>query len=128
MKIFEQFKKSKPIAQDSEFVNVYKFALDDKEYKIIIPKKTANRHSILHCTDDYIAWEQAPLFPRLVGRSYGLRKPIYKFDTDKNYVTIFVIKGKPNGVTGLDDGIFKSVRKFDPKFINVMNYKSFKKL
>ena len=128
MKIFEQFKNSNPITQNNEFVNVYNFSLNDKEYKIIIPKKIANRHSILHCIDDYIAWEQAPLFPRLVGRSYGIRKPIYKFDNTKDSITIFVVKGNPNGVIGLDDGIFKSVHKFDPNFINVMDYKSFKKL
>ncbi len=126
MKIFEQFTKTKPITMETEFVKIYKLSHNNKDYEIIIPKRTANRHSIIHCIDDYIAWEQAPLFPRLVGRIRGIKTPICKFAPKKDCATIFVIKGKPNGITGLDDGIFRSALKFDKEHINVMTLASLK--
>ncbi len=128
MKLFEQFIKTKPLLEETEHIKVYKLLHNGEHYKIIIPKKRANRHTIIHCVDDYIAWEQAPLFPRLEGRSYGIKSPIYKFPSDKDCYTIFAIKGNPNGVIGLDSGIFKSGKQFDRHFINIIKYNTLKKL
>ena len=47
---------------------------------------------------------------------------------DKNMVTLFVIKGKPRSIWGLDEGIFCSVNHMDPSHINVMSEKKFKEL
>ena len=36
--------------------------------------------------------------------------------------------GKPNSITGLDEGVFRSIHKYDESFINVMSEKRFKEL
>ena len=128
MKIFEQFKNTNPSICDNKFVKVYKFVADGKDYKIIIPKKRANHHTIIHCVDNHIDWEQYPLLPRIWSGRLKDTKTIFKVEKPKNETVIFVIKGNPNGVTGLDDGIFRGVKKFDENYVNIMSYKKFKQL
>ncbi len=127
MKIFDSFKSSKEFILKTQFVNVYSTKCDDKEYTIIIPKKIANKHTIIHFIDNTICWEQVPRFWRLAGRRYGDKIPIYKFD-EKVSNTIFVVKGTPLGDEGLDNGIFRSSKKYDENFVNCMSYKKFKKI
>ena len=127
MKIFECFKRSKELIDETEFVKVYKLLCEEKEYKIIITKRVANKHTIIHFIDNTVCWEQIPRLPRLAGRQYGDKIPIYKF-TDKPVNTIFVLKGIPLADEGLDDGIFKSLKKYDENFVNCMTYKKFKEM
>ena len=70
------------------------------------------------------------MVPRLVGRTGlgGDRIPVAQISPSKDAVTLFIIKGKPNSITGLDEGIFRSVHKFDKKLINVMSEARFKEL
>ena len=128
MKLFNSFKTNKELINQTEFVNVYSVKSDEKEYTIIIPKKRANNKTIIHFVDNTICWEQIPRFPRLAGRQYGERIPIYKFDDNKFLNTIFVLKGVPLGDDGLDNGIFRSSKKYDENYVNCITYKRFKKM
>ena len=127
MKLFNSFKTNKRLINQTEFLNVYSVKSDDKEYTVIIPRKTANKKTIIHFIDNTICWEQSPRFPRLAGRQYGDKIPIYKFDW-KVLNTIFVVKGNPLGDKGLDNGIFRSSKKYDENHVNCMTYKKFKKM
>ena len=127
MKLFNSFKTNKELINPTEFVNVYSVKCDEKEYTIIIPKKRANNKTIIHFVDNTIYWERIPRFPRLAGRQYGDRIPIYKFD-NKLSNTIFVLKGVPLGDAGLDNGIFRSSKKYDENYVNCINYKKFKEM
>ncbi len=127
MNLFNSFKSNKKLIIQTEFVNVYSVKCDEKEYTIIIPKKVANRHTIIHFINNTISWEQTPRFPRLVGQC-GDRIPIYQFDGGEISNTIFVLKGTPGGDEGLDNGIFRSAKKYDENFVNCMTYKKFKKM
>ena len=127
MNLFDCFKESKRLVKQTEFVNVYSVKCDDKEYKIIIPKKRANDHTVIHFIDNTICWEQIPRFPRIVGRCYSERIPIYNFD-GKISNTIFVVKGAPLADEGLDSGIFRSRRRYDENFVNCMTFKRFKEM
>ena len=128
MKLFEQFKISKQLIEKTKFVKIYKCVLDDKEYKILVTKRFANRHTVIHCIDDRIVWEQIPALINWGGKMPGKREIVYKFAQDKNSVIVFVIRGKPNGITGLDDGIFRCANNFDDNYISVMTYNRFKNL
>ena len=128
MKLFNSFKENKELINETEFVNVYSVKCDAKEYTIIIPKKRANNQTIIYFSDNTIYWEQVPRFPRLAGRQYGDRIPIYKFDGEKCLNTIFVVKGTPLGDEGLDNGIFRSSKKYDENYVNCMTYKKFKEM
>ena len=127
MKLFNSFKLNKELIIKTEFVNVYSVKCDEKEYTIIIPKKVANKYTIIHFIDNTICWEQVPRFPKLAGRRYGNKIPIYKFD-GKILNTIFVFKGNPGGDEGLDNGIFRSSKKYDENFVNCITYKKFKEM
>jgi hypothetical protein len=128
MKLFNSFKENKELINETEFVNVYSVKCDAKEYTIIIPKKRANNQTIIYFSDNTIYWEQVPRFPRLSGRQYGDRIPIYKFDGEKCLNTIFVVKGTPLGDEGLDNGIFRSSKKYDENYVNCITYKKFKEM
>ena len=128
MKIFDCFKLSKELIGETEFVNVYSVKCDEKEYTIIIPKKRANKKTIIYFMDSTIYWEQIPIIIRGSGYIPGKdRIPIYKFD-EKVLNTIFVLKGKPLGDEGLDNGIFRSLKKYDENCVNCITYKTFKEM
>ncbi len=127
MSIFYLFKNKAVVESETEFVRIYGVSNNDIAYKIIVTKRKANNHTIIHCINNYIAWEQVPLIPKLFGRYYGDKIPIYKFSDEKD-VVVFVISGKPNGITGLDDGVFRCANNFSKNHINVMSYGRFTEL
>ena len=109
-------------------VGLVKFGLDGKNYEIYLTHKRANKYSIIHLKVDTVEWEQFPVFPRIAGRMYGKSKPIIKLSPSKDSIKIFVVKGKPNYISGLDDGIFRSVHKYNEDYINVMSLARFKEI
>lgn len=127
MKLFQAFKTNKKLLSSTIYVNIYHVLWNDKEYTIIITKKSANKHTIIHFIDNTIYWEQIPRFPKLTGKDWGDKIPIYKFN-GKVLNTIFVLKGTLLGDEGLDNGIFRSIKRFDENFVNCMTYRHFKKL
>ncbi len=128
MSLFERFKTDAQLCAETEFVRIYRLVTEGKEYRIILTKKRANGHTVIHCKGNRIAWEQVPLFPRFAGRNYGDKVPIYTAIPEKTCVTIFVARGKPDGFVGLDDGFFRCADHFDDRCINVMSYRRFKRL
>ncbi len=128
MKLFEQFSNSKHLVEETRFVKVYRCKIDGKPYQVLFTKKFANRYPTLHCKDNYIFWEQVPVLVNFMGRLHGQIIPIYKFSRDAGEGSVMVIRGKPGGIIGLDDGIFRCADKFDDNCINVMTYHQFKHL
>ena len=55
-------------------------------------------------------------------------KAIYKFNSEKNKNTLFVVKGNPRGDEGLDNGIFRSFKKYDENCVNCITYNKFKQI
>ena len=98
-------------------------------YRVIVTKKRANKLSLIRCANNTILWEQIPfLYLRYNERGRGDLIDHISVSVDKNMVTLFVIKGKPRSIWGLDEGIFCSANHMDPSHINVMSEKKFKKL
>ena len=126
MKIFEAFRISKELLEETEHFKVYKCFCDGKEYQILVTRKFANKKTVIHCLDDTVFWEQLPLFPKL--QSQGDRVSIYKFDGNKKVITTFVIKGSPRIIEGLDDGVFRCADNFDDCALNIMTYGDFKEM
>lgn len=126
MKIFDSFKSNKKLLSKTRFVNVYSVNCDDKDYTVIIARRIANKRTVLYFIDDTIYWEQIPFNWRLVGNKSGDKTPIYKFNDGKVSNTLFVVKGNPFADEGLDNGIFRSAKKYDEKFVNCISYKKFK--
>ena len=128
--------------------NLYKFYLENRKgattdhstktvlfdhegvaYRVIITRKRANKLSLIRCVNNTILWEQIPfLYLRYNERGRGDVIDYIPVSVDKNMLTLFVIKGKPRSIWGLDEGIFCSVKHMDPSHINVMSEKKFKEL
>ena len=122
--LYNRFKEMKKQCPKNWFMNkmgLVKFELNGKNYVIFFPRKRANKYSIIHCKNNTIEWEQFPVLPRIAGRRYGIREPIISVAPSKESVIIVVILGKPNSITGLDEGNFRSVHKYDEAYINVMS-------
>lgn len=130
-KIYDRFKKLKKQCPREWFmdkVGLVKFEDENKKYEIYFTRKRANKYSIIHCKDNTLEWEQFPVLPRIAGRRYGIREPIIRLSPLKDCIRIFVISGKPNSITGLDEGIFRSIHKYDENYLNVMSESRFKEL
>lgn len=125
---FQLHKKQSKQNRFMDTIDVVKFEHDHKKYEIFYTHKRANRYSLIHCVDHTIEWEQFPVLPRIMGRLYGKREPMIRLAPSKECVRIFVIMGKPRIITGLDEGVFRSVHKYDEKYINVMSEARFKEL
>ena len=125
---FVELKKQVPKDWFTDKVGLVKFDDNNKKYEIYYTRKRANKYSIIHCKNNTIEWEQFPVLPRIMGRRYGEREPIISLAPSKECVRIFVIMGKPNSIIGLDEGIFRSIHKYDENYINVMSELRFKEL
>ena len=125
---FRELRKQTPKDWFTDQTGLVKFAWNGKNYEIFFPRRRANRYSIIHCKNNTVEWEQFPVLPRIAGRLYGKREPIISLAPTKGTVRIVVILGKPNGITGLDEGNFRSVHKYDEAYINVMSEARLKEL
>lgn len=125
MSLYVQFKRNARLCEQTAFVNIYRLVSEGVEYKIALTKRVANGHTVIHCEGNRIAWEQVPRFPQLAGRRYGDKMPIYAVIPEKDRVTVFVVRGKPDGFVGLDNGVFRCIDHFDDRCINVMSYRRF---
>ena len=105
------------------------FDHEDVTYRVIITRKRANKLSLIRCVNSAILWEQIPLlYLRYNERGRGDVIDNISVSVDKNIVTLFVVKGKPRSIWGLDEGVFRSAKYMDASYINVMSEKKFKEL
>lgn len=125
---FTVLKKQAPKDWFMDKVGLVKFEDDNKKYEIYFTRKRANKHSVIHCKNNTIQWDQLPILPRIAGRTHGTREPIISLAPTKECVRIVVILGKPGSITGLDEGTFRSIHKYDENYINVMSEARFKNL
>ena len=125
---FKELKKQTAKDRFGDKIGLVKFEEDNKKYEIYFTRKRANKYSIIHCKNNTIEWEQFPVLPRISGRRYGIREPIISIAPSKDCIRVFVIMGKPNSITGLDEGVFRSIHKYDENYINVMSEARFKEL
>ena len=109
-------------------IGLVKFEDNNKKYEIYFTRKRANKHTVIHCENNTIEREQVPIFPFTAGRRHGIREQLISISPTKECVRIVVIHGKPNSITGLDEGNFRSVHQYDENYINVMSEARFKDL
>ena len=128
MSLYEKLKDGATLCSETEYVRVYQTTINNKQYEVIVTKKRANGHTVIHCQHNQIIWEQVPLFPRFAGQNYGEKTTIYVAVPTKNSITIFVVRGRPDGFVGLDDGVFRCADNYDEHSINVMSHKRFKRM
>ncbi len=127
--IYKLYLKNRKNAVTDKSTKTVVFENEETTYRIMITKKRANKLSLIRCVNDTVVWEQIPfLYLRYNERGRGDMIDSIPVAIDKNSVTLFVIKGRPRSIWGLDEGIFRSAKKFDPLYINLMSEKKFKEL
>ena len=125
---FSELKKQSSKDWFTDKVGLVKLEYGNKKYEIYFTRKRANKYSIIHCKSNTIEWEQFPVLPRIVGRRYGISEPLISLSPSTECIRIFVIKGKPNCITGLDEGVFRSIHQYNENYINVMSEARFKEI
>ncbi|MBR2044158.1 MAG: hypothetical protein IJ946_07450 [Clostridia bacterium] len=128
MKMKELFINRAIKEAETKLLDIYSISHCEKKYKIYMFKKLTNRRTVIHCEGDSLYYEQKPLFWHLAGKRYGEKIAFFKAEKEKNVETIVVIKGMPDGIVGIDDGVFASYKKYNPRKINVMIKKHFYRL
>lgn len=110
--LFDAYKASDQIGQD-EFCKYFKVDFGGKTYDIAVTKRTANRYSVITCSDRSVVWAQMPFSAMAAGNGYGESIPEFELtvhEKQAGVIRIIVISGKPNHIKGLDEGIFRSSR------------------
>lgn len=127
--LYDAYKKQRRKTSETEFLNVYEFSYSGQRFIAFVTKKTANKCTIIECQNNDIKWRQLSKTWRLdgTGAFLGIVDLIARMSPDKDAVDLFIISGKPGEIKGLDDGIFRSARKFGGEgYINVMSEAAFK--
>ena len=127
--IYKLYLMNRKIATTYQSTKTVLFDYEGVAYRVIITKKRANKLSLIRCVNNTILWEQIPfLYLRYNERGRGDVIDNITVSVDKDIVTLFVIKGRPRSIWGLDEGIFRSAKRMDASYINVMSEKKFKEL
>ena len=127
--IFKLYLKNRKNAVTDKSAKTVIFDNEGLTYRVIITKKRASKLSLIHCVNDAVVWEQIPfLYLRNNERGRGDIIDNIPITIDKNFVTFFVIKGRPRSICGLDEGIFRSAKNLDFSYINIMSEKKFREL
>ena len=127
--LYKAYLRNRKNAVSDENTTTVTFEYGGQTYSIIMTQKHANRLSLIRCAARSVMWEQIPfLYLRYNERGRGEVIQNIPVTIDKGGITVFVIKGKPRSIWGLDEGIFRSANKFDKNFVNIMSEKRFRKL
>lgn len=127
--IYKAYLASKNKALKNTHTATVSFAYGGTDYVVVMTKRRACRLSVIRCQNSTVVWEQIPLF-YLFRNERGGGEVIDSIPVvvDKKRVNLFVIRGKPGRIEGLDEGIFRSAKNLAPSHINLMSEKKFKEL
>ena len=132
--IYRSYVAQRKLIAETEYAKTYEFMHQNRIYQATLIKRRANKYSVIHCKDNSIIWEQKPrlylMNAQFVGDIKGQRKVIVGVAGKKGngVIKLFIISGKPSGISGLDDGVFHSFPQtdFSDKYAYVMTMAEFK--
>lgn len=107
--LYRCFKQNGVVREQTDLVKIVDFSYDEKQYVVYFVKKTAGKGTHIHCkADKTIYWEQLR-----IGGMAGPQREEYVLvrpTPQKGDVSLVVLKGKPDLITGLDDNGFVSAQ------------------
>lgn len=127
--IYDRFRKLEKEAGEEWFLDelgLVTFEDDGKNYEIYFTRRKANKHSIIHCVDNTVEWEQVPTLSTVISKMHSKKYHIINIFPSSSCIKIIAIMGKPGSIFGLDAGVFRSVYKLDENYINVATEEQFK--
>lgn len=126
---YDAFKKTGALVSETEYYKVFEFTFENHSFRVYKTKKIADKRTIIKCENSDIIWRQISKVPRLDGTGFmlGTNDMMVRVSPDKNAVILFVISGKPGEIRGLDDGFFRSARRYGGEgYVHVMSESAFK--
>lgn len=105
--LYRCFKQYGVVQEQTELTKTFTFPFGGEDYRVILSKQTAGKGTHIHCkANGTVVWEQLRMggVAQPQREQYVLTRPM----PDKKIVTVVVIKGKPDLITGLDDNGFVS--------------------
>ena len=108
MSIYNYFRKFGKKIDDTDHYNSFSFTMNSQKFIVHYTKNTANKFTEIDCKQDSVSWKQT--HPVGHHRNSFSITPIIKPKRSKDEIVIVVIKGKPDVIVGLDEGIFVSSR------------------
>jgi len=127
--VYDAYKKFGKKIDETEFISKYEFTYKDRRFVTYVTKRRADKRTIIECVNNDIKWRQISKVPRLdgTGMQHGTTSLLARLTPDKDAVNLFIISGKPGDIRGLDDGIFRSARRYGGEgYINLMSEAVFK--
>lgn len=110
LSLYQAFRTLGRVQEENENIKRVGFVLEGRAYAVYMTKKAANKATRIYCEEDgALYWEQyymmgGPCTPAVVKNV--LVKP-YRAPEE---IAVVVIKGKPGGISGLDEGIWVSAQ------------------
>ena len=110
MSLYQCFRAHSAVIEENEAVKKAVLDWRGQTYAVYMTKKTATKATRIYCEEDEtVYWEQyhmmgGPCTPAVV------KSVLVKPHRAPDEIAIVVIKGKPGGITGLDEGIWVSAK------------------
>ena len=108
LSVYGHYKKYGSCIEKNETCKTVTFEVRGQRYKIYISNQRANRATRIFCRNNgTVVWEQQ----YAVGISPTVERTVLvKPEREKDEIVMVIIKGKPDLISGLDEGIFRSSR------------------
>ncbi len=127
---YNTFRRSAVSVENGEFVKVWTFSFNGREYRVYQTKNRATKLTEIECRGNTIIFKNHPQNGFLTGMRTHLLIEKFRFQVpapEKDLISLFVISGVPGTISGLDEGVFHSAQKpVDPAKISVMSGRAFK--
>jgi len=127
--VYDAYKKFGKKIAETEFFNKYEFTYKNQRFVAYITKRRADKRTIIELSSNDIKWRQISKMWRLdgTGAFKGTVDLLAHISPEQGAVNLFIISGKPGEIKGLDDGIFRSARRYGGEgYINLMSEAVFK--
>ena len=108
MSIYNYFRKFGKKIDDNDLYSTFEFTMNSQKFIVHYTKNAANRFTQIDCRQDAISSKQTHPIGHI--RSCFSITHIIKPKRGKGEIVMVIIKGKPEIITGLDEGIFVSSR------------------
>lgn len=108
LSVYGHYKKYGRCIEKNETCKTVVFEVRGQRYKVYISNQSANRATRIFCRNNgTVVWEQQ----YAVGISPKIERTVLvKPEREKDEIAMVIIKGKPDLIGGLDEGIFRSSR------------------
>ncbi len=110
LSLYSAFRTLGKIEEENENVKKTAFELKGQKYVVYTTKQSATKATRIYCeADNTIYWEQLYMMGG-ISSPCVVKNVLFKPDRKSDEISIVVIRGKPGGINGLDEGIWVSAK------------------